>query len=898
MLISTGLYYGSAAIIPWVFYNRYKYIEQSERYFDKGRYASALKYADKVYNKVQKSNKPPSGFFIIPYIYSRSETGIKKANLRYYQAAINYAFCLQSIGNNNEEAIARYEKLNIYSKTIFPKEKEYQLIPLIGCAQIYIAEGKNIEAEGCFSELLKLIDKVDKSDRDISVQILLFYSLYAQKNGDLKKAQELRLKAKDLYLESGGSSKSSNYLYLLSSIIGDYILEGNYDSARDLIEKSERLFRKKRKDIIYQDFLLAKSRIEEYDNNLNDAEKILKSRVVRARRNQGPKHLDYSNSLKQLALFYYRNSDFEKAGKVFAESFSIAQNLKSRSILFYYDVLFAKILNDFAQGNLGEIEKNIGDIEQFIYSQINENFVFLTEDEKEIFILSLSSQFDFINRLYIGLPNINFTSRIYNNLLATKSIALQSNQYLRQLILRSEKKELITLYDSISIAKERLASLNISGSRNQDLSNALSRSVYRSEKELLRLINGSGEFREFNIDEIKWEDVQRSLGNNEVAIEYFNLPQQFNDLNKRQYYALIITHNLARPELVPLFTEDKIESIIKFKGTGSSIDRISRIYDPINRKKLYNLIWAPLEEKLIGINKAYVSLSGILHQISFPAITTGTQKEFIFVGSTRSLAEKKYFESIVPGNLSVLYGGIDYNSSNNSSHLKSDRAFGTGLSEDIYRSGYKYLPETKTEIEKISKILEKKNYHTLVYTGENATEESFKEISRNTPGIIHMATHGFYYPAKRSDKLMSFSTSLDNSSTNLNPLYRSGLLLAGANNSSSTGIDDGILTAYEISKLDLHASDLVILSACETGLGDIKGSEGVYGLQRAFKLAGAKTIIISLWKVPDTQTSELMQKFYNYYLSGNSKQKSLSLAQKDMSVKYPPYYWAAFNVIE
>ncbi|MCX6164324.1 MAG: CHAT domain-containing protein, partial [Ignavibacteriae bacterium] len=136
-----------------------------------------------------------------------------------------------------------------------------------------------------------------------------------------------------------------------------------------------------------------------------------------------------------------------------------------------------------------------------------------------------------------------------------------------------------------------------------------------------------------------------------------------------------------------------------------------------------------------------------------------------------------------------------------------------------------------------------------------------------------------------------------------NPLFRSGLILAGANwywqgNRSIEGTEDGILTAYEVSNMDLMNTELVVLSACETGLGDIKGGEGVYGLQRAFKVAGVKTIIMSLWKVPDKETVELMELFYTNWLGGMTKHDAFTNAQKEMRKKYPPYYWAAFVMVE
>ncbi|MCK6695632.1 MAG: CHAT domain-containing protein [Thermoanaerobaculia bacterium] len=137
-------------------------------------------------------------------------------------------------------------------------------------------------------------------------------------------------------------------------------------------------------------------------------------------------------------------------------------------------------------------------------------------------------------------------------------------------------------------------------------------------------------------------------------------------------------------------------------------------------------------------------------------------------------------------------------------------------------------------------------------------------------------------------------------------MIRSGLLLAGANHAWKTGrplrpgMEDGILTAYEISQMNLRNTELVVLSACETGLGQIEGNEGVYGLQRAFKIAGAKYLLMSLWKVPDGPTQELMQAFYEQWLDqGKSIPDAFRAAQAQLRAKYPnPLFWAGFVLVE
>lgn len=230
--------------------------------------------------------------------------------------------------------------------------------------------------------------------------------------------------------------------------------------------------------------------------------------------------------------------------------------------------------------------------------------------------------------------------------------------------------------------------------------------------------------------------------------------------------------------------------------------------------------------------------------------------------------------------------------------------------EGIRGSKWYYLPGTKEETEKIKLLFDKKNIPVILYTGEKAIEDAFKnECSKKSPSLILIATHGFFFPEPEKDyeKLSkSLQTGMDKFTHFENPLLRSGLIFAGANRvwmggKEIKGVEDGILTAQEVSNLDLTNTELVVLSACETGLGDIKSGEGVYGLQRAFKSAGAKAIIMTLWKVLDEETVELIERFYSNLIEKNmTNYEALSEAQQFMRNKYPdePYKWAAFVLME
>ncbi len=230
---------------------------------------------------------------------------------------------------------------------------------------------------------------------------------------------------------------------------------------------------------------------------------------------------------------------------------------------------------------------------------------------------------------------------------------------------------------------------------------------------------------------------------------------------------------------------------------------------------------------------------------------------------------------------------------------ENDRVFAINYNS-VNRSGngssWANLPGTGNEVKKISYLFRKNNLSAQVFINDEASEENLKALSGHSPEILHIATHGFFLP--EPDKTNGNVYTLSG-----NPMLRSGLVLAGANfawsgNTPVAGVEDGIATAYEISQLNLNNTKLVVLSACETALGEIKGSEGVFGLQRAFKMAGVKQMIVSLWSVPDKETAELMTLFYTNWIKGNSMEKSFASAQSEMRKKHSPYYWAAFVLID
>ena len=206
------------------------------------------------------------------------------------------------------------------------------------------------------------------------------------------------------------------------------------------------------------------------------------------------------------------------------------------------------------------------------------------------------------------------------------------------------------------------------------------------------------------------------------------------------------------------------------------------------------------------------------------------------------------------------------------------------------------LPGTAVEVKAIADLLREKGWRVESFVGQDALEENVKTV--NHPRLLHIATHGFFDPDQKpvGDRFQD-------------PMLGSGLYFAGANRAlselpPSNDLESGILTAYEATTLDLQGTELVVLSACETGLGHTSNGEGVFGLRRAFQEAGAQTLMMSMWKVPDAETELLMQLFYQKWLAGKDKHEALREAQLEVRKgvishwhQDRPHDWAAFVLV-
>ena len=330
---------------------------------------------------------------------------------------------------------------------------------------------------------------------------------------------------------------------------------------------------------------------------------------------------------------------------------------------------------------------------------------------------------------------------------------------------------------------------------------------------------------------------------------------------------------------------------------------------------IYNYFWTQIADRLGDAKTVYVSLGGVYNNINLNTLynpKTGKylieEKDIRIVNSARDFVlnkenEKKNYTS----NTASLFGfpNFDANttvSADTSDLFASTRDLNSFWLDSLTRGGMKAkpLPATKTEVENISSTLKSKGWQVTSFLAENASETNIKK--QQSPRILHVATHGYFFQDIPLENDNNRFLGMDRQQVIQDPMLRSGLLLTGANKTlngeTNTG-ENGLLSAAEASLLDLRETELVVLSACETGKGEVKNSEGVYGLRKAFADAGAKNIIMSLWKVDDKVTQEFMTRFYEIWLNDKSTiREAFNKTQLEIKAKYPqPYYWGAFILV-
>ena len=509
---------------------------------------------------------------------------------------------------------------------------------------------------------------------------------------------------------------------------------------------------------------------------------------------------------------------------------------------------------------------------EIIQNNVERNFTYLTATERtaywEKYLPETTIMFAFAHKL--EEQQSDFTDVLFNQQLLAKGLLLTAESALQRAI--DSNPVLSSAYQQIRSLRKKASDSKIFP---KDAEDAILEAD-RIERNLGTSANSLHQFMDFL--KVHVSDVKNNLGKEDIAVEFVDYRIGKDSI---MYAALLLAPKWEHARFIPLLEKKEIEA---------------------NQDNLADHIWKPILDVLgYSPKKIYFAPSGLLYQIPIEShyLSDGRLMCDAFnmyrMSSTRWLAYERITDV---GQNAVIYGGLKYDMSvndlvmdaNNYHNLSRSITLNDDFIERGIVSSLKYLPGTLIEANNISEAIKAANISGLsarLYTGNDGTEASFKSLGGNHIRVIHLATHGFF------------------SSKVANPMLGSGLCFAGANNKYRRmpipiGTDDGILTAQEISELDLQGLDLVVLSACQSGLGNIT-SDGVQGLQRGFKKAGCNSIIMSLWSVDDNATQLLMSVFYKEYILGKSKLEAFERAKSELRNQKSykdPKYWAAFILLD
>jgi len=621
------------------------------------------------------------------------------------------------------------------------------------------------------------------------------------------------------------------------------------------------------------------SLVQFYLGNHSKAIELINKTLNIQRESLGENHPNYARSLEQLSAFYTFEGDYSKAYLYNKENVSIN---------------YTNILHLFSNAS--------NNLRTSYWNTRTSTFT------------------DYYPYLSMKSPSSCSTTDLYDkSALFAKGLLLTTEMEMNRLIQESGDEEALRMFEELRHQRFQLQKLYETPLSKRYLdADSLAQVADQLERKLVVRSKVYGDFTKKL--RTTWQDVQKSLTEDEIAIEFLSFNVYGTD--STMVAALTLRKDDKEPKFVPLFELGQLQGVSDTEHFICS--------------EVARLVWEPLQKELRGIRRIYFSPAGVLHTIAIEYTPGMEEYEMCRLSTTREIIDIKASAVAADevGAAAALYGGVDYETMNSTKlvlstetqnpstsdaftrefSLSQHRAFVDSL--DLRGQSISYLPSTLDEVKSIQASLEGSRRSAKVYVGPEATETSLKSLSGHSPNVLHLATHGFYFTEKQSKKHdnLLFLTDNDQRSGDMEDktLTRSGLFMAGANKvlegeNVPMDSDDGILTAREISRLDLRGTDLVVLSACETGKGDIKQGEGVFGLQRSFKKAGAKTIVMSLWNVSDLPTQMLMTEFYKNLCSGKGKRESLRLAQKtvreykdsDGSLLFQnPHYWAGFVILD
>ena len=766
-----------------------------------------------------------------------------------------------NFGNENEIFLSITYLIDVYSRF-----GEYQEIPEL------LDKGK------------KLLNKINTNESYVS--LLYAESLYNSYVGNIDKSEALLEKCL-ANISKEVRSNSFYYSACKNLLIGIYIDKKEFKKAKKLIDywSAEGQF-----NLAYIAFM---------ENKLPKAEKILKRIYKLQFKDSKFKEPEpYLSGMIGSALWFQGKN---KESKIYHE-----ESLKNFKKIYGDEnpILIQPLINlAMVHFNDGEYEKT----DFYLRKSLDLQFKFI---QKQIPYLPLSKRDEFIKTLGISYPAIFSASTIHPK---GKYLALYARLNRHGLLEEIERKqsEITSLQGEQKILKDeilkitnKIASIT---SNDKDLFNSLTIKKENLESKLYKSLPKL-ESKIYSIEEIANE-----IPKNGVLIEYqkyrpfiFDNPEDaLNEKNweEPRYQALLLFPN-GEVETIDLGDSSTIEKYIN----NALISSEEYLPDAqIMWNKIATLIIEPLEKFINDKEILYISPDAELNRIPFSAmankkdifladqfelrlITTG--RELVILNKKNKLEKNQSLVAADPN------FDLKTNTKDEKEFNKPRKIYNQERSFDQNARIWGQLPATKKEGLFIAKEI---NANLLLKNEASALNIQKKE----SPKIIHIASHSFFLSNKEENNILSsilFSNNLNTKNTKFeNPLLRSGIVLSGANFPNLNKLDDGYLTALEVSKLNWQGTELVVISGCESGIGVNKAGDGVYGLKRSIAVSGARSSMLSLWEVKDEPTAAFMESFYKKLKSGVSRNKALFETQKEfrnhiVEAWRHPNVWAAFQL--
>ena len=795
------------------------------------------------------------------------------------------------------ESMQTLETIAAGPKPVKPEDQSLHIQWLEQVALNHLETGYLQHAESKLLEAQKLIRTGFVTDHATHASILNALATVYEKLGLRDKALMYYQEALP-HCEKEYGPSSVNTLTLRSNVAGIYLARGQAKQAIELYQSAEQQLASATTESnpVYITVL----------NNLGTAyranHELVKARAMFQRalsliEKYGGQETDLAASvMNNLAVLLTTEGKFRDAATYYEKAYAIRKSIYGTNPVKLMDLA----------GNLAVVYWELGKTDQSLplfeqsaalaLRHVKYIFPNLSENEQVQFYRKLREDFERFNAIAFRASSKRpeLLIQAFNNQLTLKSLRFFTQQHRADVATQKKDTILLRQFEQLRQKRDQLGQLYQFTLRQLSQSPV---STGRLEQEIdgleksISMKTSASVADKMQADQLTWGDIQQGIDGEEALIEViryrkYDLRSLVSDEGARAmfgftdsvYYAALVTtrETKAHPALVLIKDGVNMEKRYLNYYRNALNYRVADVNS-------YNAYWKPIAPHVKDKRKVYFAGDGVYHQVNLNTISNPATNQFLTdLHDIRYLLNPaQYRERRSPtleGNRAFLFGDPNFDGPATSSVRAS--AYGQ----------YPPLPGTRTEVTEIDALLRGKGWNTMVRLKDQATEHNFKATSATN--ILHVATHGFF----TKDKIGT-SKSFQRDVT-----FNSGLLLNGANTSlrqeTTSFHDDGILTAYEVANLNLSGTSLVVLSACETGLGNIEIGEGVYGLQRSFLQAGARNVLISLWKVNDDITRQLMTSFYTHLVRSPNIHDALSKAQQEIRVRYPePVAWGSFILV-